>query len=732
MLPSSLLLTMLFTATVVASPVSLPAGCPSKCGYITVPYPFGLTPNCSLDEGFQLLCVDSRLFHDANIEITDIDLSQGQAKAWVNMSSECFDTTGRSMPSSQTLIDLMDSPYSVSSAHNNFTAIGCDTVTTLNATNGNSSKVAGCLSICADMANLNYDGLCYGGGCCQTAIPTGFKSFQVTISSYRRCGRSAPNSCSYAFIASNGWSLLNTSDPNISVPIMLDWSIGHARCKEAQEDPTSYACSRNSICRDSGSGHGYFCLCSHEGNPGNPGNPYMENGCQDPHHPPTSKSEIIIISTTSTGGSFLVLLITVASWRLLKERNVKKRKEKNFDRNLELLRKEQSSSDANLIERMKTYDLDELKKATNNFDKTRIVGRGGHGHVYKGILSDQRVVAIKRPKITDEAELGQFINEVFILSQTNHRNVVTFFGCCLETEVPLLVFEFISGGTLRDHLIDNQRYSPLSFKDRLRIATEVARAIHYLHSEASTTIFHRDIKSSNILLDERNTAKLSDFGASRSVPLERTSITTMVQGTYGYLDPEYHQTGRLTEKSDVYSFGVIMVELLTGRIATPYQQNSMAKYLVMDFLESLKENSLFKILDPQVLKEGTAEEVESFARVAQICLRLSGSERPAMKEVGEMLEAMRTKRVVDEDDKMISKNRDISLAGALSLETSGGSRRRQYYSERLLKDSGNSLSENSGVTSNLGHTSSSLSSWRSSKRQHSTEIELQLSGEWPR
>ena len=314
------------------------------------------------------------------------------------------------------------------------------------------------------------------------------------------------------------------------------------------------------------------------------------------------------------------------------------------------------------IEKTKLYKSKELEKATDKFNENRILGQGGQGTVYKGMLTDGKIVAVKKSKIIDGSKLAEFINEVVILSQINHRNVVKLLGCCLETQAPLLVYEYIPNGTLSQYILDQNEEFPLTWEMRVRIATEVAGALSYLHSSASFPIFHRDIKSSNILLDGKYRAKVADFGTSRSVAMDQTHLTTsLVHGTFGYLDPEYFQSSQFTDKSDVYSFGVVLVELLTGQKPIVLIGWGGGRSLAMHFMQSMEEDCLFDIVDARVAKEGEREAIIMFANLAKRCLNLSGKRRPAMKEVASVLEDIQRSikslngqvqnfEVVDEDE----------------------------------------------------------------------------------
>lgn len=350
----------------------------------------------------------------------------------------------------------------------------------------------------------------------------------------------------------------------------------------------------------------------------------------------------------STGlGSGIGVPLLLSMWFILhkefQKKNEKMRKERYFKQNGGPLL--QQKTNEGTIRKTKHFCAKELEKATDHFNENRILGQGGQGTVYKGMLCDGKIVAVKKSMQVDEQQLEQFINEIVILSQVDHKNVVKLLGCCLETEVPLLVYEFVPNGTLFNLIHDSNTQFQFSWDMRLQIATDIAGALAYLHSSCSLQICHRDIKSSNILLDEKYVVKVADFGISRSVAQDRTHFTTNVKGTFGYFDPEYFQSHHYNEKSDVYSFGVVLAEILTGNMPIFYERSEeMQKSLAWHFLESIEENKLDSILDPKVSMEGRREEVTAVARIAQNCLNLKRGVRPTMKEVATQLESLRISR----------------------------------------------------------------------------------------
>ncbi|XP_042963802.1 wall-associated receptor kinase 5-like [Carya illinoinensis] len=326
------------------------------------------------------------------------------------------------------------------------------------------------------------------------------------------------------------------------------------------------------------------------------------------------------------------------------------------------------------METTKVFSTDKLEKATDNYNKSRVIGQGGYGVVYKGILLDNRVVVIKKSKIGDQSQIEQFINEVIVLTQINHRNVVKLLGCCLEIEVPLLVYEFITNGTLSDHLHDKSQCSLLSWDKHLRIASETAGALAYLHYEASMPIIHRDVKTANILLDDNHIAKVSDFGASRLVPLDQTQLTTLVQGTLGYLEPEYFHTSHLTERSDVYSFGVVLAELLTGKKVISLDRPESERNLATYFVSTVKEDRLVEVLDDNIHNGSNIEELKKVANVAKRCLSVKGDDRPTMKKLAVELDGLRVqgKQVGKEANLNTEKSEYLLSASTHSLSIDVG------------------------------------------------------------
>ncbi|KFK44076.1 hypothetical protein AALP_AA1G212900, partial [Arabis alpina] len=347
-----------------------------------------------------------------------------------------------------------------------------------------------------------------------------------------------------------------------------------------------------------------------------------------------------ILIGVGAGFGILVLVGGILLLRkFLKNKRMSTRKRSFFKRNGGLLLQQQLNTKEGNVEKTRIFTSRELEKATETFSDNRILGQGGQGTVYKGMLVDGRTVAVKKSKLVDEDKLEEFINEVVILSQVNHRHVVKLLGCCLETEVPLLVYEFIPNGNLFQHIHDECDDYTMIWGVRLRIAVDIAGALSYLHSAACSPIYHRDVKSTNILLDEKYRAKVSDFGTSRSVTVDHTHWTTVISGTVGYVDSEYYGSSQYTDKSDVYSFGVILVELITGEkpvITLPDSQE--IRGLADHFRAAMKENNFFDIMDARIRDACKPEQVMAVANLARRCLNSKGKKRPYMREVYTELE----------------------------------------------------------------------------------------------
>uniref|UniRef100_A0A0A9BZN4 non-specific serine/threonine protein kinase n=1 Tax=Arundo donax TaxID=35708 RepID=A0A0A9BZN4_ARUDO len=288
---------------------------------------------------------------------------------------------------------------------------------------------------------------------------------------------------------------------------------------------------------------------------------------------------------------------------------------------------------------VKDFTFEELSHCTNDFSDSTLIGQGGYGKVYKGVLADGTIVAIKRAQQGSLQGSKEFFTEIELLSRLHHRNLVSLLGYCDEEDEQVLVYEFMPNGNLHDHLSVRAKEPP-NFPMRLRIALGSSCGILYLHTEADPPIYHRDVKASNILLDSKFVAKVADFGLSRLAPLPETEgsapghVSTVVKGTPGYLDPEYFLTHKLTDKSDVYSLGVVFLELLTGM-----QPISHGRNIVREVLAANQSGMIFSVVDNR-MGSYPAECVERFASLALRCCQDETDSRPSMVEVVRELEAI--------------------------------------------------------------------------------------------
>lgn len=343
--------------------------------------------------------------------------------------------------------------------------------------------------------------------------------------------------------------------------------------------------------------------------------------CEEPEE--TSKKPIVIGVVTSA--VFLIFLVMgVIYWKLCYgDKYTRERELKGLD--------------------LKTgsFTLRQLKAATDNFNSENKIGEGGFGSVYKGELADGTIIAVKQLSPKSRQGNREFVNEIGIITCLQHPNLVRLYGCCIEGDQLLLVYEYMENNSLSRALFGAGSETSalmLDWTTRYKICVGIARGLAYLHEGSAIRIVHRDIKGTNVLLDKDLNAKISDFGLAKLNEEKNTHISTRVAGTIGYMAPEYAQWGYLTDKADVYSFGVVALEIVSGKSNSSYRPEN-ENVCLLDWAHVLqKKGNLMEIVDPKLQSEFNKEEAERMIKAALLCTNASPSLRPAMSEVVSMLE----------------------------------------------------------------------------------------------
>ncbi|CAN8233615.1 unnamed protein product [Cochlearia groenlandica] len=663
------------------------SSCARTCGGISIPFPFGIgSKDCYLNDWYEVVCNTTTItsgktlvpfLSQINKELVSITLSIDSSYGVVHIKSPVTSSGCSHKPEKTLLLNLTGkgSPFFITES-NRLVSVGCEAKALITHIE---SQITGCqVSTCDGDFSRRSDKICGGYKCCQAKIPADRSQvIGVSLESSVDNNETQGRNCKVAFLTKETYSPANVTEAEqvyskgYSV-IELGWyfintsmdSLSPSGCVNLTET-MMYTRGPTCVCE-----YGYFtglgysnCYCN---SMGYRGNPYVPGGCVDIDEcekgscgeqtcvnlpgsfrcvPKVTEKIKPVIQGLVLG--FALLLLVLAVWgfvKFVKKRRKIIRKRKFFKRNGGLLLKQQltTKQGGNNVETSKIFSSKELQKATDNFNKNRVLGQGGQGTVYKGMLVDGKIVAVKKSTVLDEDKVEEFVNEVSVLSQINHRNIVKLMGCCLETEVPILVYEHIPNGDLFKRLHDDSDDYTMTWDVRLRIAVEIAGALAYLHSAASTPVYHRDVKTTNILLDEKYRAKVSDFGTSRSINIDQTHLTTLVAGTFGYLDPEYFQTSQFTDKSDVYSFGVVLVELITGEKPFSVMRPEENRGLASHFIEAMKQNRVVDIVDPRIKEDCKLEQVLVVAKLARRCLSLKGKKRPNMREVSIELERIRS------------------------------------------------------------------------------------------
>ncbi|KAL1216476.1 Cysteine-rich receptor-like protein kinase 3 [Cardamine amara subsp. amara] len=331
----------------------------------------------------------------------------------------------------------------------------------------------------------------------------------------------------------------------------------------------------------------------------------------------------VILAVTSSVVAFVLLVSAVGF--LYRKKRVKKQKEKKQLGSLFML-----ANKSNLC-----FSYENLEKATDYFSDKNKLGQGGSGSVYKGVLSNGKTVAVKRLFFNTKQWVDHFFNEVNLISQVNHKNLVKLLGCSITGPESLLVYEYIANQSLHDYFFVRKDVPPLNWAKRFKILLGTAEGMAYLHEESNLRIIHRDIKLSNILLEDDFTPRIADFGLARLFPEDKSHISTAIAGTLGYMAPEYVVRGKLTEKADVYSFGVLMIEVITGRRNNAFSQDSSS---ILQTVWSLyRTSNVVEAVDPVLGDNFNNIEASRLLQIGLLCVQAAFDQRPAMSAVVKMM-----------------------------------------------------------------------------------------------
>ncbi|KAF8022387.1 hypothetical protein BT93_F0042 [Corymbia citriodora subsp. variegata] len=641
------------------------AGDPAHaCGGMPVPYPFGLNSKYSRSPEFLLNCNTSegsrpRLLL-GHIPIRKISVEDSTMVVSQPEIYDCYDKDSTLTNSSGDLfINVISFPqYRLSYTRNNLIVLGCDTYALM--ADKDEMFRSGCISYCNNSVDLAKETNCSGLGCCQASIPKGLKTLHIRLFSFDEHKSVWQfNPCGVAFVGDRkSFNISNRTLPTTEnlgkrTDLVLDWMIGwNVTCEQAMLNQSSYAC--NTDCKDYADGPGYRCFCK-DGYKGNPYNRFhgCQDECKDPERNPCPGGDggnraAIAVAVLAVPFFGITMTASVSFTMRVRLKGI------NFRRN---------GGEFFLERKVRIFLELELAKATNNYDYRNKLGNGGFGSVHKGTLEKHRdtvvvwdtVVVVKKPKDVDKSLINKdFQRELEILMKTRCKNVVKLKGICLETKIPSLVYEYIPNGTLFQLIHQNE--PTISWEERFKIATEAAHALKHMHSKK---ICHGNIKSANILLDQNNSVKISDFGTSVLMsPKHRHIIATQKEDSLGYIDPEYLITRELKTQSDVYSFGAVLVELLTRKKLYDIESENSIN-TIHYFISSVKGDMLSNVIDFEGASEDEVGKVRSIAKIAVWCLDPSGANRPAMSEVAKQLVSInRSSKVEEENEDLEEENED--------------------------------------------------------------------------